>query len=211
MLLIFFINAVLICYFNSKISEPCNIFKRFIAYLYVVILFCILFTRPEGTCTYFCEHSLLNQSPCWQQITWILEIISVKFSYLIAQWTFKDKQVSCVNYRAFCSKHVIACPELTKKHVKVKQSHYWPGRAQRVPGGRHMKVVGCQPYAPAAFNPQEIFLVLISVRGWVDPRTIVRPEGLCQWKNPLTRSGIEPTTCRFVAAAPPRPPCMMWN
>jgi hypothetical protein len=37
--------------------------------------------------------------------------------------------------------------------------------------------------------PTGRFLVLISVRGCVDPRAIVRLEGLGQLKNPMTSSG----------------------
>ena len=64
---------------------------------------------------------------------------------------------------------------------------------------RHMKMAMSSAFAPADFIPQEIFLVLSSVKGCVEPRTIVRLEGLCQWKIPMTPSGIEPATFRFVA------------
>jgi hypothetical protein len=40
--------------------------------------------------------------------------------------------------------------------------------------------------------PPGRFLILISVRGWVDHRTILWLEGLGQLKNPVTSSEINP-------------------
>ena len=47
--------------------------------------------------------------------------------------------------------------------------------------------------------PQELFLVLISVRGWVAFIVIAWPEGLCTLKIPMTPSEGEPATFRLVA------------
>jgi hypothetical protein len=62
-----------------------------------------------------------------------------------------------------------------------------------------MKVVRLSALSTGRLYTQEGFLVLISVRGWVDPRVTMRPEVLSHWKIPVTLLGIETASFRFVA------------
>jgi hypothetical protein len=71
--------------------------------------------------------------------------------------------------------------------------------AHRFQDNRYMKVVRLIALHTGRLYPQEIFLVLISARDWVDCRVIVGLEGLRQWKIPMKPSGIEPAPCRLVA------------
>jgi hypothetical protein len=100
------------------------------------------------------------------------------------------------------------------------QSHYRPGQALRVPGvwgsqisrhSAHEGGKGRQPYALATFIHQEIIMVLISVRGWVNPRGNSEPERFMSMKNSVdtnrNRTG-DLLACNVVPqpTVPPRTP-----
>jgi len=58
---------------------------------------------------------------------------------------------------------------------------------------RHVKVVRLS----VARNGHLCHSLPISLRGWTDPRAIVRPQEICQWKIPLTPWLIERATFRL--------------
>jgi len=97
-------------------------------------------------------------------------------------------------------------------YVKVKQSHYRLEQAQRV-----LSKLSFTDFLTTAQNggrlsalridrlyPQEMLLVLISFRGWVDPRAIVRSEGLCQWKIHWHQLGLVAQNLNHCATAVPQ-------
>ena len=87
-----------------------------------------------------------------------------------------------------------------KRKEKLNQYLYRPWgfqevEAPRFQDRRHMKVVRLSAVQTDRLYPSRN----ISVRGWVDPRAIVRPEGLFQWKITVTPSGIEAATYQLLA------------
>ena len=98
--------------------------------------------------------------------------------------------------------------KIPSRKLKVKHSCYRPGQAQRMfqevkclrfrDNGTRM-VVGCQPYAPAAFTPRKYscYSFLLETESTTEPQC--DRKYFMSMKNPLTPAGIEPATFRFVA------------
>jgi hypothetical protein len=95
-------------------------------------------------------------------------------------------------------------------NIYVKRTLYRPGHVQRVPEGWSSQIsiqlaheiTRILYLRTGRLYPSKI---IISVIGWVYPRTVVRPEGLCQWKKIIMTRGlmdfraepesIAPTSC----------------
>jgi len=61
-----------------------------------------------------------------------------------------------------------------------------------------MKVARLSGQRTGSLYSKETSMVLVSVRGWADPRDTVQPEGLSQWRIPLTPSWIKLPTFQLV-------------
>jgi hypothetical protein len=106
--------------------------------------------------------------------------------HLLVPWSWKSRAIPLLPFRvvrpvqslsAYTRVHFLF-PILAWEVPEVSRRLRFPNFSRQM-DNESGKLVS--PQNRPALPHKEIFQVLISVRGWVDPRATVRPEGLRQW------------------------------
>ena len=152
-----------------------------------------------------CGHPLQSQIQVHCQVYRLVYRSATDDVSLHVYWNLNPGRLTEANIDSTVSRSVTSCSLVEAvskgkgKAIPVQTLRFPGGWGPRFQDSQHMKVVRLSALRTGQLYPQEIFLVLISVRGWVGLRAIVLPQGLCQWKVPVTPSGIEPATFWLVA------------
>jgi hypothetical protein len=137
--------------------------------------------------------------PWWRKYQVNLHIITLQKPLI-----FKDTPIQIVKWLHFIGWGeiwILVGPNEFSAYIKwgkVQQSHYRPVQALRVPGGwgsqisrqsahEGGKVISHTHRPPLPPRKYSSYSFLLEAES-----TPVRPNGLCQWKIPMTPSGIQP-------------------
>jgi hypothetical protein len=152
----------------------------------------------------FKSHKILKFCQIWVEFPVPWNII---FNIVIRIWvSFICKLSGTPDYRDTAPRSPSSLPSLlnqicwnTPPPRKYSWIRHWTGpnrlwvlldfHSHIFQGSRHVSLVRSLDLNSTRLYPQTIFPVLISVRGWVDNRKLLRKEGLRQLKFPTTSSG----------------------
>jgi hypothetical protein len=114
-----------------------------------------------------------------------ISYVSTTFCEMVVWLLLSFLRLQCRILRTKCN----SCISVVKGKGKGKGKGQapWGCRRFRLPESLdtwHMKLAMLSAIRTACLNPQEIPLILISDRRWVDALAIVRPEGISQSKIP---------------------------